>query len=85
MLDVNNADDDSVWCYNDEYHCFFITRKLIATYYSLIYTGSQTILHKGNNLSFRKIGAVWARMFRKKTFLKWCIANLRCILECLLK
>ena len=40
MLDVNHGDDDSVWCYNDEYHCFLRPENslLIAKYYSLVYT-----------------------------------------------
>ena len=24
MLDVDHTDDDSVWCYNDGYHWFFL-------------------------------------------------------------
>ena len=40
MLDVNHADDDSVWCYNDEWHCILLPENSLpmATYYSLIYT-----------------------------------------------
>ena len=40
MLDVNHADDDSVWCYSDDYHCFLQQENLLllAAYYSLIYT-----------------------------------------------
>ena len=40
MLDLNHADDEYVWCYSDEYHCFLQPENslLLATYYSLIYT-----------------------------------------------
>ena len=40
MWDVNHADDDSVLCYNDEYHCFLQSENslLLATYCSSIYT-----------------------------------------------
>ena len=59
MLDVNHGDDDFVWCYTDEYHCFFTTREFIAsgnTLFINLYINTlvlcKTILHKGNNLSF---------------------------------
>ena len=63
MWDVSHADDDSVWCYNDEYHCFLefiaIGNILFINLYSNTLVLCKTILHKGNNVSFRKNGAVY--------------------------
>ena len=68
MLNVNHANEDSVLCYNDVLYSillFLTTREFIAIGNILFISLSinilvlcETILHKGNNLSFKKIGAV---------------------------
>ena len=73
MLDVNHADDGSVWyyiamniivSYNQRIHCYWHLVLFINLYINTLVL-YKTILHKGSNLSFRKIGVVWAKKAEK--------------------
>ena len=63
MWYANHTDDDSVWCYNDEYHCFLqpeihcIWQHIIINLYIYTLVLCKTILVTDNNLSLEKNGA----------------------------
>ena len=60
MWYANHTDDDSVWCYNDEYHCFLqseihcICQNIIINLYIYTLVLYKTILVTDNNLSLEK-------------------------------
>ena len=66
MLDMNHANDDSVSCYNDEYHCFIQPENplLLATYHSLIYRPISRVVI-GREVDYRS----------RLIYVRYCLTN----------